>query len=43
MEYADDGDLYMKILEHQKKKTHFKEDKIWSLIVQLLNGLNSLH
>ena len=43
MEYADHGDLFQLITEHKKTKTHFKEEDIWNTLIQLLNGLKTLH
>jgi serine/threonine protein kinase len=43
MEYADNGDLYKKILEHKKEKKYFEEDEIWKIFIQLVKGLKSLH
>lgn len=43
MDYADDGDLYQKIIEHQKNKTNFEEDDIWRIFIQMVRGLKSLH
>ena len=43
MEYADQGDLFQLITEHKKTKKHFTEEDIWSALIQLLNGLKSLH
>ncbi|CDW91500.1 protein kinase domain containing protein [Stylonychia lemnae] len=43
MEYADNGDLYEKILELQRKELMFTEDQIWKLFIQIVNGLKSLH
>jgi len=43
MEYADQGDLFQLITEHKKTKTHFKEEDIWNTLIQLLNGLKTLH
>ena len=43
MEYADKGDLLQLISEYKKKKEHFKESEIWDALIQLLNGLKSLH
>ena len=43
MEYANKGDLFQLITEHKKTKTHFSEEEIWSTLIQLLNGLKSLH
>ena len=43
MEYADQGDLFQLITEHKKTKRHFTEEEIWNTLIQLLNGLKSLH
>jgi NIMA (never in mitosis gene a)-related kinase 1/4/5 len=43
MEYADDGDLYQKIVQHQKAKTNFAEDDIWRVFIHLVRGLKALH
>jgi NIMA (never in mitosis gene a)-related kinase len=43
MEYADNGDLYQKITEHQKKGTSFTEQEIWSIFIQITRGLRALH
>ena len=43
MEYADDGDLYQKILEHQKANTWFEEIDIWKIFIMVVRGLKTLH
>ena len=43
MEYADGGDLSTKIKEVRKKYTYFEEEKIWSTLIQILEGLKYLH
>jgi NIMA (never in mitosis gene a)-related kinase len=43
MEYADDGDLYQKIVDHSKNQTNFAEEDIWSIFIQLTKGLKALH
>lgn len=43
MEFADGGDLYEKIVEHQKKSTFFKEKDIWNISAQMVQGLKALH
>ena len=43
MEFADDGDLYQKIVDHKKSKTLFEENQIWNVFIQVLLGLKSLH
>ena len=43
LEYADDGDLRAKIQSHQKSQRYFKETEIWSIFIQLLQGLRVLH
>ena len=43
MEYADDGDLSTKIKNNLKKHVQFDETTIWSILIQILEGLNYLH
>ena len=43
MEYADNGDLYKKILEYKNKKKFFEEVEIWKIFIQLVKGLKALH
>ena len=43
MEYADDGDLSSKIKNNLKKRVQFDETTIWSILIQILEGLNYLH
>lgn len=43
MEFCDNGDLFEKICVHQKRNTLFKEEEIWSVIIQSINGLKALH
>lgn len=43
MEFADDGDLFQKICEHLKNNTTFSEDEVWSIFIQVVRGLRSLH
>lgn len=43
MEYADDGDVYQKIMDHHKAKTHFEEDDIWRIFIGMTRGLKALH
>ena len=43
MEFADDGDLFQKICEHQNKGSYFSEKEIWSIFIQVLLGLKALH
>ena len=43
MEFADNGDLYQKIVEHKKKAMFFEEFEIWRIFIQLVNGLKALH
>ena len=35
MEYLDNGDLYQKIVEHQKKGQLFAESEIWNIYIQV--------
>jgi NIMA (never in mitosis gene a)-related kinase len=43
MDYANNGDLYQKIVEHQKKGTLIPEEKIWEALIQIVKGLKALH
>ena len=37
------GDLYEKIMAHQKNATEFAERDIWDALVQMTAGLKALH
>lgn len=43
MEFLDDGDLYQKIVGHQKAGTAFEENNIWRTLIQVTLGLKRLH
>ena len=43
MEYADNGDLFQQITEHQKNKTLFSEIDIWKVLIQVVMGLKAMH
>jgi NIMA (never in mitosis gene a)-related kinase len=43
MDYAEGGDLMGKINDHNKNKTHFSEDILWKMFIQMVNGIKSLH
>lgn len=43
MEYADNGDLYQRIVEHKKAAIFFEESEIWRILIQLVKGLKALH
>ena len=43
MEFADNGDLFQKITDHQKKGTFFTEEEIWHVFIQVVRGLRALH
>ena len=43
MEYADGGDLLQKIVNHKNQGLYFKEDYIWDIFGQVVNGLTKLH
>jgi NIMA (never in mitosis gene a)-related kinase len=43
MEYAAGGDLYNKIVQHTKNKTYFKEEEIWSCLINMALALKTLH
>ena len=39
MEYADDGDLFQKIMKHQEDGTLFSEAAIFGVFTQVVKGL----
>jgi len=43
MEYANNGDLYQKIVRNQKENLHFNETEIWMVLIQTVSGLKALH
>jgi NIMA (never in mitosis gene a)-related kinase len=43
MEFADNGDLYQKILEKSERNELFDEQFIWDVLIQFLRGLKCLH
>jgi NIMA (never in mitosis gene a)-related kinase len=43
MEFSDDGDLYQKIVQHQKEETAFEEDTVWRTLINITLGLKKLH
>ncbi len=43
MEFADGGDLYQRIMEHQKRGSAFSEREIWQVLCQMVSGLKALH
>ena len=43
MDYADNGDLFQKIVAHQKAGTTYSEDEVWNVLIQVVRGLKALH
>lgn len=43
MEHADGGDLLQQINLHKKRGTAFQEARLWTLIIQMIQGLKALH
>lgn len=43
MEFADGGDLYQKIQDHQKRGSFLQEKDIWKIVSQMISGLKALH
>ena len=43
MEYCDFGDLYQKIVRHQKDNLVFTENEVWKMLIQIVYGLKALH
>ena len=33
IEYTNNGDLFQKISDHQKKNSYVKEDEIWNIFI----------
>ena len=43
MEYANGGDLQTKINQLKRTMRYMKEEDIWSIFYQMVNGLHALH
>ena len=43
MEYANGGDLQSKINQLKKTTKYMKENDVWSIFYQMVNGLHALH
>jgi len=43
MEYADNGDLFQKIVDAQKRNKLIDEAEVWKIIIQSVKGLKALH
>ena len=43
MEYADDGDLKLKIKEHKQKNIPFKEENILNWFIEICKSINYIH
>ena len=43
MEFADNGDLFQKITTCQKESIYISEVEIWSIYIQIVRGLKTLH
>ena len=43
LEYADAGDLQSKIIAHKNAGKYFNEKTIWSIFIQMVNGIKELH
>ena len=43
MEYADDGDLKLKIKEHKQKNIPFKEENILNWFIEICDAINYIH
>jgi hypothetical protein len=39
MEYADDGDLFQKIIKNQEDQKLFNEEYIFDVFIQVVKGL----
>ena len=43
MEFANNGDLFQKICSQQKVGEYIEEPEIWSIFIQVVRGLKTLH
>lgn len=43
MEYADGGDIFQLIKDHQKKAKTIDEDDVWKIFIETTRGLKALH
>jgi NIMA (never in mitosis gene a)-related kinase len=43
MEYANEGDLHIKIEKQKKQRSLMPEVEVWKIFIHLLYGLNELH
>lgn len=43
MDFLDDGDLYQKIVKHQKSSTNMDESSIWRIFIEMCKALRALH
>jgi serine/threonine protein kinase len=43
MDFSDDGDLYQKIVAHQKQESFFPEEDLWKTLIHITLGLKKLH
>jgi len=43
LEFADNGDLFQKIVQAKKSKTMIEEKEIWKIFIQVVRGLKELH
>ena len=43
LEYADAGDLQSKISAHKNVQKYFSEKTIWSIFIQMVQGIKALH
>ena len=38
MEYAENGDLFQKIMRHKKKGVYIDEKEVWNIAIQIIKG-----
>lgn len=43
MDYAEQGDVFLKIGQHKKNRTYIKERLIWKIFIQSVRGLCAMH
>ncbi|KAF4668911.1 hypothetical protein FOL47_002818 [Perkinsus chesapeaki] len=42
-EYADGGDLFQRIVQHQKSRLYMREQDVWRIFIGMCYGLKALH
>ena len=43
MQYADGGDLLLKVNEAKREMLYFKESQVWRIMIETVCGLRAMH